>query len=103
MTTITNDTAIGVLATMQKCSAREKDVILAELLRDKWRREWGGAIFLVEHNSKPGAGFCMVIDPAIPSTLPPFTAKDLQEIQESLDNPDDSFTTEEAIEFLDQE
>ncbi len=97
-----NERTAAALATLGTCSPEEKDLILSELLSDKWRREGEESAFFVGRNGSPHVGFCLVVDPAIPSTMPPLTESDWAEIQNEIKHLDDALTTEEAKDFLRQ-
>jgi hypothetical protein len=97
-----NERAVSALASLQKCSAEEKDVILSELLHDKWRREGGEPTFVIRQNGRPDAGFCLVLNPAVPSTMPPLTASDWAGVEKDMKHLEDALTTEEAKDFLRQ-
>lgn len=92
----------SVLDTVRKCSPAEKDLILSELVREKWDREGRQPTLFIPTEGRPSSGFCLVVDPAIPSTMPPFTEADWTELREDVKHLDDALTTVEAKEFLRQ-
>jgi hypothetical protein len=102
--TAMNDRTASVLATVEKCTPEEKDAILAELIHDKWNREGHQPRLEILTQDRHTVGmFYPVIDAPIRSAPPNFTPETLAAIQEAVNSDEETFTTEEAIEYMHRE